>query len=229
MHFHLPKPLHGWREFVGEVGIIVIGVLIALGAEQVVEAMHWRSEVEAARQSLYDTVPGNLNAAKWRQQQQPCVDRRLAEIDQIFEAHALGRPIRLLGTIAMPVALTGSQTAWQVALSSQALAHMSLKEKGEFADAFGNYATLTQVLDREREAWLRLGTLDDPTILSDGDWPALHQAYGEAKALNARVQIVTDYVLTQENLGHRPDLKDDLPEGVQAALKTYCSPVLAKS
>ena len=33
MHFHLPKPLHGWREFVGEVAIIVLGVLIALGAE----------------------------------------------------------------------------------------------------------------------------------------------------------------------------------------------------
>jgi len=32
MHFHLPKPLHGWREFAGEVGIIVIGVLIVLGA-----------------------------------------------------------------------------------------------------------------------------------------------------------------------------------------------------
>ena len=28
MHFHLPKPLHGWRAFAGEVGIIVIGVLI---------------------------------------------------------------------------------------------------------------------------------------------------------------------------------------------------------
>jgi hypothetical protein len=24
-HFHVPKPLHGWREFIGEVGIIVIG------------------------------------------------------------------------------------------------------------------------------------------------------------------------------------------------------------
>jgi hypothetical protein len=23
MHFHLPKPLHGWRPFAGEVGIIV--------------------------------------------------------------------------------------------------------------------------------------------------------------------------------------------------------------
>jgi hypothetical protein len=27
VHFHLPKPLHDWREFAGEVGIIVIGVL----------------------------------------------------------------------------------------------------------------------------------------------------------------------------------------------------------
>ena len=30
MHIHLPKPLHGWRVFVGEVAIIVLGVLIAL-------------------------------------------------------------------------------------------------------------------------------------------------------------------------------------------------------
>ena len=52
MHFHLPKPLHGWREFVGEVGIIVIGVLIALGAEQVVETLHWRDEVGTFRTAV---------------------------------------------------------------------------------------------------------------------------------------------------------------------------------
>lgn len=49
MHFHMPKPLHGWREFAGEVGIIVIGVLIALGAEQVVETVHGNAEVRAFR------------------------------------------------------------------------------------------------------------------------------------------------------------------------------------
>ena len=49
MHLHLPKPLHGWRAFVGEVGIIVLGVLIALGAEQVVESVHNRY---LARQAL---------------------------------------------------------------------------------------------------------------------------------------------------------------------------------
>ncbi len=52
MHFHLPKPLHGWREFLGEVGIIVIGVLIALSAEQTIEWLHWRHEARLAREAL---------------------------------------------------------------------------------------------------------------------------------------------------------------------------------
>jgi hypothetical protein len=57
MHFHLPKPLHGWREFAGEVGIIVLGVLIALGAEQVVETLHWRSEIADARRRWIGRSP----------------------------------------------------------------------------------------------------------------------------------------------------------------------------
>lgn len=49
MHIHLPKPLHGWRALIGEVGIIVIGVLIALGAEQVVTRVH---EAQIKRETL---------------------------------------------------------------------------------------------------------------------------------------------------------------------------------
>lgn len=30
MHLKLPKPLHGWRAFAGEVGIVVLGVILAL-------------------------------------------------------------------------------------------------------------------------------------------------------------------------------------------------------
>ena len=80
MHVHLPKPLHGWRAFAGEVGIIVIGVLIALAAEQVVETLHWRSEVADARRALNREVAYNLGAIVKRQQEAPCIDRRLQEI-----------------------------------------------------------------------------------------------------------------------------------------------------
>ena len=62
MHIHLPKPLHGWREFVGEVGIIVIGILIALGAEQVVEAVHDRSQVHEMTDKLHAESVENRSA-----------------------------------------------------------------------------------------------------------------------------------------------------------------------
>ena len=60
MHFHLPKPLHGWREFAGEVGIIVVGVLIALALEQVVQSIHDRSVADQARDAIRAEVRENL-------------------------------------------------------------------------------------------------------------------------------------------------------------------------
>jgi len=60
MHFHLPKPLHGWREFVGEVAIIVLGVLIALGAEQVVEWLHWRHQQHETLERLFQESRANV-------------------------------------------------------------------------------------------------------------------------------------------------------------------------
>jgi len=28
MQIQLPKPLHGWREFAGEVGVVLLGLLL---------------------------------------------------------------------------------------------------------------------------------------------------------------------------------------------------------
>src|SRR5213080_3076022 len=80
MHVHLPKPLHGWREFAGEVGIIVIGVLIALTAEQLVEAAHWRTEVSNFRTSIDSEVAIDLGTYDYRMRENGCVGRRLDEL-----------------------------------------------------------------------------------------------------------------------------------------------------
>jgi len=79
MHFHLPKPLHGWREFAGEVGIIVIGVLIALGAEQGVEALHNRAQVHEAIDKLHAESMENRAALQFSQ---AGLQRSISEIDQ---------------------------------------------------------------------------------------------------------------------------------------------------
>jgi hypothetical protein len=52
MDVHKPKRWHGWREFAKEVGTIVLGVLIAIGLEQTVEALHHRDQVSDMTRKL---------------------------------------------------------------------------------------------------------------------------------------------------------------------------------
>src|SRR4051794_37278290 len=82
MHFHLPKPLHGWREFAGEVGIIVVGVLIALAAEQVVETLHWHEKADKADKALRDELAGNYLIADEAAVTAPCIDQQLQAIER---------------------------------------------------------------------------------------------------------------------------------------------------
>ncbi len=56
MKLRIPKPLHGWREFAGEVGIIFLGVLIALGAQQLVEWANHLSQVDEMSARLLKEV-----------------------------------------------------------------------------------------------------------------------------------------------------------------------------
>src|SRR3954468_23738028 len=107
MHVHLPKPLHGWREFAGEVGIIVLGVGIALAAEQVLEAAHWRQIVAAEDRALAEEVQSNDGVLIARVMMQPCVDRRLAELTEVFRRHDAGEPLGLSGPIGRPTFFWG--------------------------------------------------------------------------------------------------------------------------
>lgn len=81
MQFRLPKPLHGWRAFFGEVGVIVLGVLIALAAQQLVEAWQWRQRVKQADQAFFFDLVTNTQNAYVRLAIEPCLNHRLDEIE----------------------------------------------------------------------------------------------------------------------------------------------------
>lgn len=80
MQFQLPKPIHGWREFAGEVGIIVVGVLIALGAGQLVENWQWRHQTEQAQDAFKEELGDAAMNAYERLIVQPCLTSRLSVI-----------------------------------------------------------------------------------------------------------------------------------------------------
>ena len=60
MRLRLFKPLDGWRAFWGEVGIVVLGILIALGAQQVVEDIRVDGDVQTFRETVDQEIAYNL-------------------------------------------------------------------------------------------------------------------------------------------------------------------------
>ncbi len=151
MHFHLPKPLHGWREFTGEVGIIVIGVLIALGAEQMVERYHQGAELRQAEDAM---------TAELRDDDLPQAYARAAifscyanQLDAMEQAVASGDRVRFLAlaTAYRPIFRTWDDQAWQAALASQVLVHAGTKRMQDWSTAYVAMPVLTKDATAEQD------------------------------------------------------------------------------
>ena len=90
MHIQVPKPLHGWRALLNEVGVIVLGILIALSLEQLIVSVHERRIAGEARESIKAEVRENLFWIEQREQREPCIRRRLTELDDLLQSARTG-------------------------------------------------------------------------------------------------------------------------------------------
>jgi hypothetical protein len=89
MHVHPPKPLHGWKEFLNEIFVIVVGVLIALGFEQVVEELHWRHKVHEGEERLKEEMAYNYRSALNFLVITPCINARYDQLqDRLIRSGA---------------------------------------------------------------------------------------------------------------------------------------------
>jgi hypothetical protein len=158
MHFHLPKPLHGWRQFAGEVGIIVLGVLIALAAGQVVEVWQWRHDVGVVR----DSITGELSndRARWERDvaSSRCALVDIQRLDEWASADANGAP-PATPSLESGNLLSMHSANWKLATGSQTLAHFPLREQLAFAALYDGLANRQADLDRASDLMERVHTL----------------------------------------------------------------------
>jgi hypothetical protein len=156
MHFRLPKPLHGWREFAGEVGIIVVGVLIALAAEQVVQMIHEREDVSQLRSALSGELADDR--ARWEDMRtaDACVAQRLDALDRWLANAPTGA--RLDSTY--PILLWNMHSsAWDIAKTSPAAARIPLDQRLTYASLYGAIDNWRDLLREEGSNAQVLGAL----------------------------------------------------------------------
>jgi hypothetical protein len=125
MHIHLPKALENWRDVAREIAIIVVGVLIALFAEEAASRWERNDDIKAAegamrRELLWDNGPQIYQRAVMH----PCVTARLDAIRAAVEAGKSRQEIAgLIGGFHLQF-LTYDRTAHDAATSSDLANHM---------------------------------------------------------------------------------------------------------
>jgi|1186.fasta_scaffold108451_1 hypothetical protein len=217
MHFHLPKPLHGWREFAGEVGIIVVGVLIALGAEQMVERWHWRSEVRETDRRMRDDMGYNLATAAERFAIDPCLRPRLAELrDELLKNDPMwpGSRARFANDLyksGFPsVYRTPNrpwmQASWLTALNGEVLGHFKPDRVQQFALLFDEVASIERTQAEEVDTAASLGDLAFAGPISPAERRANLKVVAKLDALDARLLFEAQVLLKDaRTAGLAPD------------------------
>ena len=224
MDIHKPKPVHSWREFLSEIAVVVVGISIALGAEQAIEWLHWRHEVEVERHSLLAEAQDALDVIVDRQVMQGCVDARLNEVHVLLQRHAHQQPLKIVAPIKEHFRDSASLGTWQIALTGQALTHMSHDERLNFSSAFTTYQAWDDATKREVAAWAAMAPLQEPDLLSEEDWSRLRSAYWDADQVNRRLQRFGTFVLKAKNLGLHPKATDENIPGFADANAVMCRP-----
>ena len=228
MRLPLAEPPNGWRGFLADVAVVLIGVVLALVAQEFAQSLQWQANVAAQRGALRAMAQDNLKVIAFRRFQEPCTERRLAEILTVFRLHHDNQPIRLPGPVGLPYKWGSDRSAWTIALSDASLSHMPLAERRRFGNAVDVYDNVDALMKQEYAVWLRLQPLDHPELLESEDWALLRQAFGEALALDARINGVVDEALTSNNLGLPvPKISQkDVPTEEEWG-NAFCRPLLA--
>jgi hypothetical protein len=168
MQVHVPKPLHGWREFAGEVGIIVLGVLIALAAQQVVETIHGNAQAREFREAVDDEVAYDLGSYKQRLLLSPCVNARLNELDRVIASYRAGKPIAMHGLSRLPVGFSLRTSVW-AGRTDEVVSRLPLSTRLSYASIYDDLTNYDVHRVDERNAWQELGEYDDATDLNNED------------------------------------------------------------
>lgn len=154
-HFHIPKPLHGWRAFLGEVGVIVLGVLLALTAQEAAQAIRDRNDAAQLRQSMTDELANDR--ARWEavHHDVPCA---LSLLDSLAAWAAHPGSDKILNVVA-PTMWTMHDSAWQIARSSPVMTSLSLKDRDSFAGLYFALEFQQREMEKALDSWGRVRAL----------------------------------------------------------------------
>jgi hypothetical protein len=202
-----PKPAPNWRGYVKEVGIVVLGVCLALAAQQAVEEWREAKLAREARDAIRTELALVLSDLQMRlDSSQGCVDRRLVEIGDYLAATGQGEaktPPNWIGRPRIALVYSGQ---WQSAIQSGRVSLLPREEAASYANMYYMIGKIDEAQSLEQQYWAELRTLQRLPKLSPEMIKQFQVALSAARHANWRTRLS---ILRLQEIGQKQNLKPD--------------------
>lgn len=207
----IPRPLNGWRVFAGEVGVIVLGVLLALGAQQIVEDMRIRADVREFRRTIDHEIGLNLYVYEVRSRSSACNEKRINDLIEWVKTARNGQELPEIA-VGAPYVVSGYRSAWDNR-DGNVFAHVPADVRQKYAEFYDELENNWDKLIRELDVWFAIQRYAIPGPVSIDDRRDMYRQLRTLLVLNT--VWVPNVDISKEiagKLGVKPIRPDSLPE-----------------
>lgn len=183
MGVSLPQPPQGWAALRWEVGVVFVGIGLALGAQQVADMLYWRAQATQAQRNIEAELLEHEKDGYERLAVQPCMRGQLAALSKQLIASTgewKAMPMQVspqgVSEVAMkviPSAYRAPERLWldesfKTAQTTGALNHMPNRLVASYAQAYQRARRIYSLQDNEEDGAARLAPLAiDGTISAE--------------------------------------------------------------
>jgi len=149
MDVHKPKLVKNWRELFKEWGIIVLGVLTALLAEQAVQSFEWHQKVDAAVADMNNELSrGDGPQSYARLGMHDCIATQLNKLRAVVESGDRAGSRNLIDRFWLPKR-TYDSLAREGATASDVASHMPHEQMLQYRIAYEMVPDMQRLSDKE--------------------------------------------------------------------------------
>lgn len=172
-----------------EFVVVAFGVLAALGAQELAQERHWRSEVSETRKALDAELAHDMAGFEYRLAQRPCIAARLIELNRWAESFHTGAPLQLKRGIIEPPEFIIRSAVWDVA-DGEVLSRIPLSDRLNYASLYEGLKTFSGYVDAESTYWDTLLTYENSKELDQEGQRAVGRAIGRLTDSNGGMDIM---------------------------------------
>ena len=226
------NPPNGWNSVAWELAIVVLGVLIALGAQEAVEELRWREEVRLTEEALTIEIADSVLHASERQMVGRCLNDRLAHLIGKVSSNQgpwSGDPLALPPTAGVKITTPGAyrtpnrpwnDDVWVATQNGGVFNHMPRERLAAFAKVYARMEGLRKVNEFEHQVFPELLYLSFDTQLDAASRHRALATLGRLDWLNGTILLDGERLIDEVRTLRLDFSRTNLKRGMADAERT---------